>query len=293
MNFAQLRAFYAVAQHGTFSAAAQALSVSQPAVTQHVRALEEAIGNRLFHRRGSGVELTSDGVDLLPHIHQIIKGLEDVAARIEGGKELRTGHLTVGLCSPHVAMPLIRRFRMTRPGIHIETRMSNTSTLLDLVSQQRVDVAVVTLTEPRDDLYCHRLVSQEVLIVVPADHRWSGREAIGIDELQDQPFILREAGSMTRQIFERALADNNIRIRPELVLASREAVKEAVANDLGLGIVLDKELGNDERLVGLRIAGASVAANEYLIAHPEVSDLGAVREFISSAQHGPTDELVE
>ncbi|MBB3565000.1 aminoethylphosphonate catabolism LysR family transcriptional regulator [Rhizobium sp. BK512] len=293
MNFAQLRAFYAVAQHGTFSAAAQALSVSQPAVTQHVRALEEAIGNRLFHRRGSGVELTPDGVDLLPHIHQIIKGLEDVAARIEGGKELRTGHLTVGLCSPHVAMPLIRRFRMTRPGIHIDTRMSNTGTLLDLVSQQRVDVAVVTLTEPRDDLYCHRLVGQEVLVVVPVDHRWSGREAIGIDELQDQPFILREAGSMTRQIFERALADKNIRIRPELVLASREAVKEAVANDLGLGIVLDKELGNDERLVGLRIAGASVAANEYLIAHPEVSDLGAVREFISSAQHGPTDELVE
>lgn len=291
MNFAQLRAFYAVAQHGTFSAAAQALSVSQPAVTQHVRALEEAIGNRLFHRRGSGVELTSDGVDLLPHIHQIIKGLEDVAARIEGGKELRTGHLTVGLCSPHVAMPLIRRFRMTRPGIHIETRMSNTSTLLDLVSQQRVDVAVVTLTEPRDDLYCHRLVGQEVLVVVPAHHRWSGREAIDIDELQDQPFILREAGSMTRQIFERALADKNIRIRPELVLASREAVKEAVANDLGLGIVLDKELGNDERLVGLRIAGASVAANEYLIAHPEVSDLGAVREFISLAQQGTTAEL--
>jgi len=239
------------------------------------------------------VELTPDGVDLLPHIHQIIKGLEDVAARIEGGKELRTGHLTVGLCSPHVAMPLIRRFRITKPGIHIDTRMSNTSTLLDLVSQQRVDVAVVTLTETRDDLYCHRLVGQEVLVVVPAHHRWSGREAIGIDELQDQPFILREAGSMTRQIFERALADKNIRIRPELVLASREAVKEAVANDLGLGIVLDKELGNDERLVGLRIAGASVAANEYLIAHPEVSDLGAVREFISSAQHGPTDELVE
>jgi aminoethylphosphonate catabolism LysR family transcriptional regulator len=282
MNFAQMRAFYAVAQHGTFSAAAQALNVSQPAITQHVRSLEEAMGSRLFHRRGTGVELTQDGNDLLPHVHQIIKGLEDVAARIDSGRELRTGHLTIGFCSPHVAMPLIRRFRLTRPGILIDTRMSNTSILLDMVSHQRVDVAVVTLTDPRSDLFCHRLVAQEVLLVVPADHAWSGRGAVDIDELKDQPFVIREAGSMTRQIFERALGEKGISIRHELVLASREAMKEAVANGLGLGIVLDKELGGDPRLVGLRITGALLAANECLVAHPEMCELGAVREFIAT-----------
>jgi len=289
MNFAQLRAFYAVAQHGTFSAAALALNVSQPAITQHVRALEEAMGNRLFHRRGTGVDLTQDGNDLLPHVHQIIKGLEDVTARIDGGKELRTGHLTIGFCSPHVAMPLIRRFRQTRPGIQIDTRMSNTSMLLEMVSQQRADIAVVTLTEPRTELFCHRLVAQEVLILVPADHPWAGRGEIGIAELSDQPFVIREAGSMTRQIFERALGEKGIAIRHDLVLASREAMKEAVANGLGLGIVLDKELGSDPRLVGLRVTGASLSASEYLVAHPEICELGAVREFIASVAGVPED----
>jgi len=282
MNFAQLRAFYAVAQHGTFSAAAHALNVSQPAITQHVRALEEAMGNRLFHRRGTGVELTQDGIDLLPNVHQIIKGLEDVAARIDGGKELRTGHLTIGFCSPHVTMPLIRRFRLARPGIKIDTRMSNTNVLLDMVLQQRVDVAIVTLTEPRSDLVCHRLVAQEVLVIVPADHPWSDRYQIDISELGDEPFVIREAGSMTRQIFERALLDKGITIRQDLVLASREAMKEAVASGLGLGVVLDKELGTDPRLVGLKVTGASMDASEYLIAHPEISGLGAVREFIAT-----------
>lgn len=283
MNLAQLRAFHAVAKQGTFSAAALALNVSQPAVTQHVRALEEAIGGRLFHRRGTGVELTADGNDLLPHVHQIIKGLEDVSLRLESGKQLRTGHLAVGLCGPHVAMPLIRQFRATHPGIHIETRMHNSIALLDMVAQVRVDLAIVTLKAPINDLVCHRLVDQNVLLVVPADHPWASRDSVDLGELAGQPFVLREHGSMTQQIFEQALTMRQVEISRELVLSSREAVKEAVATGLGLGIVLDKELGHDSRLAGVRLTGGDVAAAEYLVARPEISELGAVREFIALA----------
>lgn len=285
MNLAQLRAFHAVAKQGTFSAAAHVLNVSQPAITQHVRALEEAMGGRLFHRRGTGVELTADGNELLPHVHQIIKGLEDVSARLESGKLVRSGHLAIGLCGPHVALPLIRQFRAKHPGIRIDTRMHNSSTLLELVAQVRVDLAIVTLTAPINDLVCHRLVDQNVLLVVPAEHEWAGRDSIEIAELAGQPFVLREQGSMTQQIFEQALAAAGIQIRRELVLASREAVKEAVAAGLGLGIVLDKELGHDSRLAGVKLVGGNVAAAEYLVAHPEVSELGAIREFIALAGH--------
>lgn len=283
MNLAQLRAFHAVAKQGTFSAAAQTLNVSQPAITQHVRALEDAIGGRLFHRRGTGVELTADGNDLLPHVHQIIKGLEDVAARLEGGKQLRTGHLAIGLCGPHVALPLIRQFRQSHPGIRIDTQMHNSTHLLELVAQVRVDLAIVTLTAPINDLVCYSLVDQEVLVVLPVDHVWAGRESVEISELAGQPFVLREHGSMTQQIFDRGLEQAGVEIDRELVLSSREAVKEAVAAGLGLGIVLDKELGRDDRLTGVRIKGADVMAGEYLVAHPEVGELGAVREFIASA----------
>jgi len=283
MNFAQLRAFHAVARYGTFSAAAHALGVSQPAVTQQVRALEEAIGGRLFHRRGTGVELTADGHDLLPHVHQIIKGLEDVSARLDGGRHLRTGHLSLGLCSPHVAMPLIRRFRASHPGVMIDTRMHNSRDLLDLVGQMQVDLAVVTLTRPVSDLVCHRIADQQVLLVVPREHPWAGRPSIGLTELEGQRFVLREPGSMTQQIFDTALAETGTSIRPELMLGSREAVKEAVAVGIGLGVVLDKEIGHDSRLVGLPMTGADLSAGEYLLAHPDISELGAVRAFIASS----------
>lgn len=92
---------------------------------------------------------------------------------------------------------------------------------------------------------------------------------------------------MTRQIFERALSEKGIAIRPDLVLQSREAMKEAVANGLGFGIVLDKELGLDPRLAGL--TGALMEASEYLVAHPELSELGAVREFIATVLKGQVE----
>lgn len=293
MNLAQLRAFHAVARHGTFSAAAKALRVSQPAVTQQVRALEEAMGSRLFHRRGTGVELTADGNDLLPRVHQIIKGLEDVSAHLDGGRHLRTGHLSVGLCAPHIAMPLIQRFRAKHPGVVIDTCMHNSVRLLDLVSQMRVDLAVATLTDPVEGLVCHRLAEQNVLLLVPAEHPWACRGEIDIRELEGKPFVVREAGSMTQWIFATGLASRHVTIRTELTLSSREAVKEAVAVGLGLGVVLDGELGKDRRLVGLRLSGADLTAGEYLVANPEVSDLGAVREFISSClAEAPVEKMV-
>ncbi|UXN76052.1 LysR substrate-binding domain-containing protein (plasmid) [Devosia sp. A8/3-2] len=180
-------------------------------------------------------------------------------------------------------MPLIRQFRATHPGVRIDTRMHNSSQLLELVAQLRVDSAVVTLTVLVNDLVCHKLADQDVLLLVPADHEWAKRDAIDIAELEGRPFVLREHGSMTQRIFDTALAASGVGIRRELELSSREAVKEAVAAGLGLGVVLDKELGYDSRLAGVKLTGADLSAAEYLVAHPEVSELGAVREFIATS----------
>jgi DNA-binding transcriptional LysR family regulator len=198
---------------------------------------------------------------------------------------VRSGHLAIGLCGPHVALPLIRQFRATYPGVRIDTHMHNSSTLLELVAQVRVDLAILTLTAPITELVCHRLLEQHVVLVVPADHAWAGRNSVDIGELAGQPFVTREHGSMTQQIFEQALAAERVQIDRQLVLASREAVKEAVAAGIGLGIVLDKELGHDSRICGVKLTGADVAAAEYLVAHPEVSELGAIREFIALTGH--------
>lgn len=284
MNFAQLRAFQAIATHRTFSEAAQALGVSQPAITQHVKALEEAVGARLFLRTGAGIELTPDGRDLLPRVRQVMLMLDDIGARMDEGRALSTGYLALGLCAPYVAMPILQRFTTLHPGIRLDVRLENSSVLLDLVAQHRVDVAIATLQAPHPDFACDRLLSQEVLVLVHEGHPWWGRDKIKVAELRDQRLVLREAGSMTRHLFEGALAARGVPISPHLVLGSREAVKEAVAAKIGLGIVLNRELGCDPRLHAVAIADAPARADEYLVTRRETRPLGAVAAFATVAR---------
>lgn len=283
MNFAQLRAFNAVATHRTFSTAAQALGVTQSAITQNIKALEESIGTNLFTRGGAGIELTASAYDLLPRVREIVLALEDLAARIGETRDLRSGHLSVGLCAPYVAMPIFEKFSNTYPGVTFAVRLDNSSNLLDLVAQYDVDVAIVTLLEPKAGFVCEKLLDQEVMILVYPGHPFWSRDHVSVAQLRGEPFILRETGSMTRQIFERALARSDVPVSTRLTLGSREAVKEAVAAGLGLGIVLDREIGRDPRLRGIRVKDADMAAGEYLVTLAKNRDRGVIREFFAVA----------
>ncbi|MGO4675589.1 LysR substrate-binding domain-containing protein [Bosea sp. 2YAB26] len=283
MNLSQLRAFHAVASHRTFSAAAQALGVSQPAITQHVKSLEDAVGTRLFLRMAGGVELTPDALDLLPRVRQAILMLDDISARMSNGRSLAVGHLSIGLCAPYVAMPILKRFAVEHPGVQLDLRLENSSNLLDLVAQHRVDIGIATLREPHPDFACNFLLDQRLEILVHAGHPWWERSQVEAAELVGQRLVTREAGSMTRHLFETALADHGIEITPHLILGSREAVKEAVAAGIGVGIVLDRERGFDPRLRALTVRDFDVMAGEYLVTRRETRSLGSVGAFVAIA----------
>lgn len=283
MNLAQLRAFHAVANHSTFSAAAQALGVSQSAITQHVKSLEDAVGTRLFLRSAGGVELTADALDLLPKVRQAILMLDDISTRMNEGRALAAGHLAIGLCAPYVAMPILRRFTADHPGVQLDVRLENSSRLLELVAQHRVDIAIATLREPHPDFACDFVVGQRVEILVGPGHPWWDRQQIEARELAGERLVTREAGSMTRHLFEAALAERQLELRPHLILGSREAVKEAVALGIGIGIVLDQERGFDPRLRAIAISDMDIVAGEYLVTRRETRSLGSVAAFLAIA----------
>jgi aminoethylphosphonate catabolism LysR family transcriptional regulator len=283
MNLAQLRAFHAVAAHGSFSAAAQFLGVSQPAITQHVKSLEESTGVRLFRRSGSRVELTPDAEDLWPLVRQAVLAFDEISLRMDNGRSLAAGNLSLGLCAPHLAMRLIARFLETFPSIRVDVRIENSSRLVELVVNRRVDIGLATLREPIPELTCMPIIDQEVLVLVHRQHPWWDREEVDVAELQQVPLVLREKGSMTRRLFEDGLRQAGIGLTERLTLSSREAVKEAVATGLGLGIVLDQELGCDPRLRGLTVRGAALNATEYLLISESASSSGLVRGFLDLA----------
>lgn len=283
MNLAQLRAFHAVAVHGGFSAAAQELGISQPAVTQHIKAIEESAGTRLFNRQSGRTELTPDGQDLWPMIRQVVLQLDTIGLTLNRNRHLVGGHLALGVCAPHLVMPLIGRFRRDYPTIKLRLSLQNSGRLLELVAEHAVDLALVSLRRPAAGFVCHRLVTQRVLLLVPSGHRWAKRRSIAAKDLAGAAIVGREAGSMTRQLFEEGLAEHGVACPPDLVFEGREAVKEAVAAGLGLGYVLDHELGSDTRLAGVRIAGSGFQAAEYLVSSEAAARMGAVEAFVRLA----------
>jgi aminoethylphosphonate catabolism LysR family transcriptional regulator len=284
MNLAQIRAFRAIVTHRGFSAAAQSLGVSQSAVTQQIKALEEALGARLFHRGGGAAELTQAGRDLLPQVHRAAMVLDELGASISAARDLRVGHLLAGICAPHVAMPILKRFMTDFPGVRLEVRLDNSGVLLDRLATHSFDVAVATLSEPHPDFFCLELAAQQVLVLVPQEHPWAARSSVAVSELEGQPFVMREPGSMTRHLFQAGLAAAGVGVDERLSLGSRETVKEAVAAGVGLGIVLNRELGHDPRLRGLAVDGIAMRAAEYVVALPDVAPLGVVAGFIAAAR---------
>jgi LysR family transcriptional regulator, low CO2-responsive transcriptional regulator len=142
---------------------------------------------------------------------------------------------------------------------------------------------MLTLTEPVPHLACLPLVAQRLMFVLPQGHPWSNRAEIDLVDAAGHRIIMREVGSSTRRLFEETARRQGVVLPEQFVLGSREAVKEAVAAGLGIGIVFDNELGADERLVGVPIRGAS-AASEYLVCRQDLRSLGVIAAFIAAAE---------
>ncbi|WP_162784692.1 LysR substrate-binding domain-containing protein [Paracoccus suum] len=283
MNAQFLRSLDAVARHGSLSAAAQSLGISQPAVTQHIKALERDSGRPLLLRQASGAVLTAEGEALLPRVRQALLVLDDLEMRLFGRASPEGGCLSIGQCAPHLVMPVLGRFMAACPTVRLEVLFDNSARLLEMVEQSRIDIAMLTLTEPLPHLACTRLVALRLMFVLPAGHPWSNRAEIDLSEATDETIIMREVGSSTRQLFEGTAQRLGVVFPQQFVMGSREAMKEAVAAGLGIGVVFDAELGADERLVGVPIRDSS-PASEYLVCRQEVSELGVVAAFIAAAR---------
>jgi aminoethylphosphonate catabolism LysR family transcriptional regulator len=280
MNHAQLRAFHAVATEGSFTKAARALSVSQPAVTIQVKALEEGYGAALLLRRGHQVSLTELGRSLLDITRRIF-GLEQEADELlTEARELRAGHLRVGADGPYFVMGLLAAFIGRYPGVRVTVVMGNSQTIVRDLLEYRTDVAV--LASVGDDRRFHAVpyCSQPVVVFVPRGHEWADRNDIRLADLDGRPMVLREVGSITRQIFEDVLAGNGVTPRVVMEIGSREAVREAVAAGLGIGVVSQAELGSDDRFCALTISDAMLESWEYVLCLKERRNLRTVQAFL-------------
>jgi len=283
-----LRTFVAVVDAGGLSRAAAALGITQPSVSIQLNGLEEACGVRLLHRRPR-LLLTDAGRDLVVRARLILSRLHEFEASVSDLRALRRGRLTVGLSAPHTAMPLLAAFLERHPATEVAVSIGNTATLLADVAACRIDIAIMTLASPAPSLACTLVARQPIGICVPVGHRLARRRTLRPADLEGVPLILREEGSMTRQVALAMFAAVGWTPAIRLSIGSREALKEAVGAGLGAGIVFKGESENDPRLATVPLDGTPDGVGVYAVALRESLDIPLVGAFMAEAEADGSD----
>lgn len=243
MQYVQLRAVHAVAAHGGFSRAASALGLTQPAISDQVRRLEQAHGCLLFHRRGRVVEPTEFGRHLLAIIQPIFDAERQAAAWLSRAAELDTGSLSVIADAPDLAIALIAAYRQRHPKVAISLSIANAETCLARLHAAAVDVAV-TAAATVDTRLCTRMLREDRLMaLVLKASPLAARRRVSLAQLVEAGLIFREARSLTQRLVIGELQRLGLRSTPTLLVDGREAMVEGVAAGLGVGIIAASEYG--------------------------------------------------
>jgi aminoethylphosphonate catabolism LysR family transcriptional regulator len=260
--FTHLRSFHAVAENRGFTAAADALNISQPTVTTQVKELEDRYGVELIVRRGRRIELSETGAALFDVTKRIMTLHEEAEELLLSSGKLETGQLRLAAVGPFHATEMVARFLAQYPSIKVSMLLGNSGQTLQRVLDLESDVAILAHAVDDPRIASVPFSTHDVVVFVNVDHPWYGRDEVSIAELTDQPLILREVGSTTRRALERAAGKANITITPFLEIGSREGVWKAVERGLGIGVVADFEFVAHPRLGTIRFADA-VVQTEY------------------------------
>jgi DNA-binding transcriptional LysR family regulator len=291
-NF-RIRVFRAVAQHLNFSRAAEELLLTQPAVTQQIKALEDELGVSLFDRGGGRIALTPGGAALLPFTEQIKTLGEEAVTAVASAYGQEAGELGVGASQTigqYLLPTFIAGFRRAHPKVRITACSGNTDAMLEALLTKNIQIALIEGPEQRKDLHIEPFMEDHMVLVVPASHEWAGHEIAAAD-LKAQPLLVREYGSGSRRIVEQALGTVGIKTKEltiSMELDSTEGLLTAVEAGLGVTFVSRWAVRNQLALGTLKLARVKglKLARRFSMAYaagPEPGGtVGAFRNFLLS-----------
>ncbi|MFT5502649.1 MAG: aminoethylphosphonate catabolism LysR family transcriptional regulator [Gammaproteobacteria bacterium] len=279
---AHLRSFHAVALHGSFTRAAEMLNITQPTLSGQVKELEERYGTQLFVRQGRRIELTDIGRAAFDITRIIFTHEKEVENLFQSARALTTGQLRVAADSPYIVTPLLAQFNQRYPGIQLSIQYGNSKQLMKWLDSHQCDIALLP-NIPLDDerLFSIPLQPDRLVVFVNKQHAWAKRKLVALKDLKTQRVILREKGSRTRSIFQEALDKANIKLDDVMEISGREGVREAVAVGIGIGIVAENELQDDNRLCSLRVKNAELIHNEHVLCLKDAKALRVNDAFLS------------
>ncbi len=240
LNFHQLKILLTVADCSSFSRAAEELFISQPAVSVQVKQLENSLGTELVDRSGGRLRLTDDGQVVCDYARRIFALAEEMQSVLEKMDNLASGRLTVGASTTvgeYLLPTLMGRFKQRYPGIALGLEIANTNAVVERILERQLHLGLVGDVVKAESLEVQPYQSDEIVMIASPEHWLSNESNVSVGEIADEGFIVREAGSATRRLAEAALNGLGVEMKVVMELGSNEAVKQAVAANLGIGMI--------------------------------------------------------
>ncbi|MBW4045989.1 LysR substrate-binding domain-containing protein [Acidipila rosea] len=250
----RLKVFRTVATELNFRKAAESLHVSQPAVSQHVQALEEELGLRLFDRSGQRIALTPAGKTLLKFATRVARILDEARvalAALEGetGGELKLAASTT--VAQYILPRILGAFLKDHPRVALSVISGNTERVVELVSEGTAQLGLIEGPARSKEVHVEKFLSDRLVLIAPRSHEWSGAASIPLAALAGAPLLLREQGSGSRRVVEQALHRHGLpqaKLKVVMDLDSTEAIVSGVEAGLGCGFVSEWAIGKELRL---------------------------------------------
>ncbi|AFY41504.1 LysR family transcriptional regulator [Nostoc sp. PCC 7107] len=243
----QLKVFEAAARHGSFTRAAEELFLTQPTVSMQIKQLTKSVGLPLFEQVGKRLYLTEAGRELFATCRQIFETIAQFEMKVADLKGLKQGQLRLAVITtakyfiPRLLGPFCQRY----PGIDISLQVTNHEKIIERMTQNLDDLYIMSQVPEHLDVNCEPFLDNPLVVFAPVNHPLAKEKNIPIQELNNQPFIMREPGSGTRRAVQNLLEEHEIKVNVKLELGSNEAIKQAIAGGLGISVLSRHTLLSD------------------------------------------------
>jgi len=284
MRHSQLKAFHHVALLGGFSRAADALHLTQPAISEQVRRLEQDHDILLFTRAHKQVTLTPAGEGLFLLTKQYFGTEGQIGEFLSEARSAVQGTLRIIADSAHHVTGILTRFRARFPDVVVSLRTGNTGEVLSALRSYDAEIGVAGSFEAGRDMDGVSLGATDITGFAARGLLPNGAQTLTLKELAMWPLIFREEGSKTRQKLQGEAQKQGVALIPAIEAEGRETVRELVASGAGIGFVSEAEFGHDTRLVKVALRDIDISMSETIACLSQRRDVRVIRAFMDMAR---------
>jgi DNA-binding transcriptional LysR family regulator len=270
-----LEIFCKVVELGSFSKAADAVFLAQASVSERIATLEKMVGTKLLDRLGRQIMPTRAGELLYNHALVLLEMKRTTSLEMQGFLGLKSGEIHMGgstIPGEYILPAVIKKFHEEYPLMSVTLTIADTSKIENYVLEGNIELGIIGSKSTHRSLTRNELWKDELVLAVPAQHRWAKKGAVSLKELAEEPFILREVGSGTLKIMDDYLRASGLEGIDSLEIVARfgtsTAVKEGIKTGLGVSILSSRAINTELKtgiLKALKVKGLSMSRKFYLI----------------------------